>query len=163
MKRATKDSLPTGVCVKVKHLRPRYDNLEEWLTCDTHCLVTRRGRVFIGSGDSRRVFHYSASEWANPFPVKQHGLEASLELYEEHLEKLLKEEERMERFRKLTEMTEIGCFCDPEALCHRDIILAKLKEVVGREEPSPVTKKVKELEDRLSTLQHEIASSFGEQ
>ena len=42
-----KRRLPKGVCVKVKSLRPRFDNLREWNNTDDHILVTRRGRVFI--------------------------------------------------------------------------------------------------------------------
>lgn len=116
-----------GVCVKVKHLRPNYPNLKEWLKWDTHCLVTRRGRVFI---DSKEVFHYPESEWANPFSVKEYGLEKCLQLYREHLDELLTNPERLARFMKLAEMTEIGCFCEPGAPCHRDVILEVLNALL---------------------------------
>lgn len=123
MKRG-RESSPKGVCVKVKHLRPTYDDLCEWLACESHVLVTRKGRVFIKG----EIFHYPGSEWANPFPVKEYGLEQSLELYEQHLTQLLRTPAVRERFSVLRDATEIGCFCEPGARCHRDVILTRLNE-----------------------------------
>lgn len=116
---------PKGVCVKVKHLRPKYANLQDWLACDTHSLVTRHGRIFIGK--EKQIFHYPASEWANPFTVKEYGLEECLNLYRQHLDTLLARDEAcLARFKALAEMTQIGCFCEPGSPCHRDVILEKL-------------------------------------
>lgn len=67
-----------GVCVKIKSLRPVYNNLEDWLRDGENELVTRGGRIFIGSGDNRRVFHYPRSPWANPFSVQDYVLEECL-------------------------------------------------------------------------------------
>lgn len=64
-------SFPVGVCVKVKHLRPKYQNLKEWLETESHVLVCRSGRIFI----NKEIFHYKQHEFANPFPVKEHGLD----------------------------------------------------------------------------------------
>ena len=123
-----------GVSVKVKHLRPRWTDLRAWLACDTHHLATRHGRVFIGSGDAKEVFHYSASEWANPFTVKEHGLAKSLRLYREHLNQLLCNDDALARFLQMgKKTTEIGCFCDPGADCHREIIVEKLNELLHGE------------------------------
>lgn len=35
------------VNVSVKHIRPEYDNLREWLEEESHLYVGRKGRVFI--------------------------------------------------------------------------------------------------------------------
>ena len=63
---------PKRQCVKVKYMRKdkKGDNLEEWCSDPKNELCTRRGRVFIGSGDSKRVYHYTQSEWCNPYKVK---------------------------------------------------------------------------------------------
>ena len=135
MKRgSSQPSLPTAVCVKVKFLRPRHDNRREWLECEDHHLATRHGRVFIGSGEDKYVYHYKSSEWANPFTVKQHGLDKSLKLFSEHLDTLLEDEEVRARFRRLADMSEIGCFCNPGDRCHREVILSKLSDLLQAEE-----------------------------
>lgn len=122
-------TLPKGVCVKVSSLRPRYSDLEHWLQDPKHTLVTRHGRVFIGSGEAKHVFPYKGSEWANPFTVKEYGLDESLRLYEEYLTKKLGDPKMLKKFKELKEFEEIGCFCDPGDNCHRDVILKKLREV----------------------------------
>jgi hypothetical protein len=120
-------NMPIGVCVKVSSLRPQYTDLEDWLKNKKHVLVCRGGRVFIGSGEKKRVFHYSGSEFANPFKVQEHGLDNSLRLFTTHLDCILEDPKCRERFLKLAECEEVGCFCEPNARCHRDIILAKIK------------------------------------
>ena len=120
---------PEGVCVKVKYLRPEYDNLEEWMSNPKNILVTRHGRVFIGNGDSKKVFHYKGSKWCNPFTVKEHGLEKCIKLYQEYLNEMLKHEQNIEEFLMLKEVSQIGCFCEPGSVCHRDVIINKLKEL----------------------------------
>ena len=122
--------LPLGVCVKVASLRPAYSDLESWLRNEKNVLVCRSGRVFIGKGTAKHVFHYRSSEWANPFTVKDHGLDESLRLFREHLDKLLLDAPVRERFISLAEAEHIGCFCDPGAKCHRDVILEKLKSLI---------------------------------
>ena len=74
------------VCVKVKYLRiNNCDNFEQWLKEENDLYCGRHGRIFIGSGESKRIFHYKASKLANPFPVKTHGLDECLRLFEQHL------------------------------------------------------------------------------
>ena len=125
-------SLPKGVSVKVKFLRPRgYDNLREWMSND-RILVTRHGRIFI----DKEIFHYPASCWANPYKVgtktDQYSLEESLKKYEDYLRYLLEDSENYEdylhEFLTLQYAKEIGCFCDEGQPCHRNIILKLLKE-----------------------------------
>lgn len=66
--------VPNRQCVKVKYLRKNTDcdNLEEWCSNPKNYLCTRRGRVFIGSvkQGNQRVYHYSQSEWHNPYKVE---------------------------------------------------------------------------------------------
>ena len=44
------------VNVKVKFIRPGYDNLEEWLKGENNYYVGRHGRIFIGSKNEKRIF-----------------------------------------------------------------------------------------------------------
>lgn len=114
------------MCVKVASLRPAYDDLKSWLDNEKHTLVCRGGRVFI----KKRVFHYRASEFANPYKVKHHGLDQALRLYEAHLNALLEDPACRRRFLALADYEQLGCFCDPNAQCHRDVIIAKLKQLL---------------------------------
>src|SRR3989304_9746453 len=110
-KRARNDNcrkLPVGVCVKVDNLRPQFSDLEAWLKDKRHALVCRGGRVFIGSGATKHVFYYPTSEFANPFKVKEYGLDKSLQLFEEHLDKLLEEPGFKSRFLGLADFEELG-------------------------------------------------------
>mmetsp|Transcript_32436 Transcript_32436/g.71662 ORF Transcript_32436/g.71662 Transcript_32436/m.71662 type:complete len:163 (+) Transcript_32436:84-572(+) len=53
----------TVVNVKVQHLRPRYQNLQEWMLDDDHIYIGRKGVVFI---DGKR-FPAEDSLFCNPF------------------------------------------------------------------------------------------------
>ena len=56
----------TLVCnVKVKNIRPEYDNLKEWMYNSDNVYIGRKGIVFI---DGER-FPKSDSIWANPFKI----------------------------------------------------------------------------------------------
>lgn len=132
-------SLPKPVCVKVESLRKRgYPDLRAWIQNDPkrHLLVTRRGRVFVTTRSSsnppkKEVFTYPASEWANPYPVgKRFSLPDSLNLYSDHLDRLLRDPTVRRRFlSQLIQGTEIGCFCLDPKECHTRIILEKLQKI----------------------------------
>ena len=63
--------VPNRQCVKVKYLRKiNCTNLEEWVNNPNNCLCTRRGRIFITSGNDKRIYHYPQSEWHNPYKVE---------------------------------------------------------------------------------------------
>ena len=128
-KRKIEKKAPIGVCVKVSSLRPRHPDLEAWMKNNKHELVCRHGRVFVGSGETKHVFHYPTHEFSNPFTVKEYGLEECLRLFENHLTEMLKDESVRKRFQQLGECEEIGCFCNPGSKCHRDVILRKLNAI----------------------------------
>ena len=132
-------TFPVGVCVGVKHLRPKSDNLREWMAKSGNILVLRRGRVFIkdkSSGESK-VFTYKESPWANPFQASKskYTLEEALEKFTEHLDKLLENPKTRKDFLELRNAKELGCFCEPGEKCHRDIIIKKLKKLLSKTPP----------------------------
>lgn len=122
-------TLPVRTCVKVDSLRKMsrpYQDLEEWCAVPGNYLAARNGRVFIGSGEDKHIFHYPKSPLCNPFKVtKETPLEESLRLYEEHLRNNVPKEEIL----KLLEYSAIGCFCKIGSGCHVDIILKYLREL----------------------------------
>lgn len=71
------------VNVKVAHIRPRWNNLEEWCNYKRNVYIGRAGIVFITDSDGHRArYPPKASIWANPYTVKEYGLEQALVKYE---------------------------------------------------------------------------------
>ena len=70
--------MTTIVNVKVKNIRPKYDNLSDWMKNTQNEYIGRSGVVFI----NKERFPKKSSQWANPFTVKTEGRDKCLELYE---------------------------------------------------------------------------------
>jgi hypothetical protein len=121
---------PTGVCLKVKYLRPDFQDLREWCKDPDNVLVIRNGRVFVTDPITKKktVFSYPASPWCNPYKLTEYSLDDSLRLYEEHLDGIILV--KKEEFLKLLSAKRIGCYCEPGDRCHRDVIIKKLKSLV---------------------------------
>jgi hypothetical protein len=53
-------TIPTTQCLKVASLRKKYGDknidLEKWMAMPNNLYTGRRGRIFIGSGDEKRIF-----------------------------------------------------------------------------------------------------------
>lgn len=114
------------VNVKVKYLRPRYDNLEEWCQRKNHCYIGRRGIVFI----NKERYPKKDSPWCNPYKIGKHTREEVLEMYETHLRELLEDEDTLDEFKQL-KGKRLGCWCvEPgkDIQCHGHIILKVLNE-----------------------------------
>lgn len=115
------------VNVKVRYIRPRYNNLEEWCQKKNHVYIARKGIVFI---DGER-YPKKDSKWCNPYKVgKDMTREESLKLYRRHLREMLKDEENLQEF-LLLKGKKLGCWCkedDKEIACHGDIILHYLNK-----------------------------------
>ena len=114
------------VCVNVKDIRPKYQNLKEWIEDPNHEYIARGGPVFIGG--ARYPKHDSV--WANPFKVGRDGTrEEIIELYRQHIQQKLDSNEiTREQLEALRGKT-LGCWCKPEP-CHGDILLEFLGEVL---------------------------------
>jgi hypothetical protein len=121
--------MTTTQCLKVASLRKETNDqtitLEKWLKNPNNVYVGRRGRIFIGQGDEKVIFHYKGSKYANPYKVgKKEGeytLEESIKLYEKYLaDNNLIEEIKVELKGK-----NLGCFCDQKGQCHAKV-LAKI-------------------------------------
>lgn len=87
--------------------------------------VGRRGRIFIGQGDEKRIFHYKGSKYSNPYKVgKKEGeytLEESIKLYE----KYIVDNNLIETIKIELKSKNLGCFCDQKGQCHAKV-LAKI-------------------------------------
>lgn len=126
------------VCVKVANIRPKYNNLREWMEDSNNVYIGRRGIVFI---DGKR-FPPRDSIWANSFKIDTEKRindgtrEEVLEKYEDCLRKILKKNPVMVNELLDLKNKRLGCWCHSlkfselggQAFCHGDILMKLLKE-----------------------------------
>ena len=104
------------VNVKVKYIRPKYDNLRDWTEDPNNVYIGRGKIVFI---DGVR-YPPKASIWANPF--KKGSREVVCNQYREYLRGQIKNGDITEEDLLSLKGKNLGCWCKPEQ-CHGDIIV----------------------------------------
>ena len=115
------------VNVKVKYIRPQFQNLKEWTQDPNNVYIGRPGIVFI---DKER-FPKKGSIWANPFKVSvKLTRKDSLEKYEIYIREKIETEAVYKELLQLNGKN-LGCWCKPEE-CHGDILLKILKEALDK-------------------------------
>ena len=111
--------MTTVVNVKVVNIRPRYQNLREWMDDDANVYVGRPGVVFI---DKVRFPKSANSIWANPFKIGRDGdRDQVLFKFREYIINKLENDELLRNELKTLKGKTLGCWCHPEK-CHGDII-----------------------------------------
>ena len=103
--------IPKVVNVKVKHLRPEYQNLQEWLDASPD-------HVYIGRDMSVYVKGAKGSKWKNPFTIKKSG--SAEEACRKYREYILNTPSLRYSLNELEGKT-LGCWCAPAA-CHGNIL-----------------------------------------
>jgi hypothetical protein len=122
--------MTTVVAVNVNKIRPKYNNLREWLQDDNNVYIGRNGRIFITEDGEKNIFHYPKSKWHNPYkPSKTLTLDEVLDLYSQYLDEMLMDEANMKEFLQLKGKV-LGCWCKPNK-CHGDIIISKLNSLIN--------------------------------
>ena len=111
--------------VKVKSIRPEYNNLKEWMEDSNNVYIGRRGIVFI---DGRR-FPEQNSKWCNPFKIKNISREKSLKMFKENILEKIKEDPDKYNIEELRGKN-LGCWCHPE-ICHGDILMELIDQFNG--------------------------------
>lgn len=114
---------PVRECVKVKYMRPAYSDLRAWLANDKNVLVCRRSRVLIDG----QIFCYPDHPLANPYTVKEWGLDECLAQYAIYIKDFDREVLALSG-------KHIGCFCDLSDKCHCDVIIRRWHEL---NDPTP--------------------------
>ena len=122
--------MTTVVSVKVKHIRPAYDNLKEWMA-DPQNVYIGRGRIVFIDGER---YPPDDSVWANPFKIDRDGTrDEVLAKYRKYIVKKIDEGLRDELL--ALEGKRIGCWClgdgsasqnalsDTKIVCHGQIIV----------------------------------------
>jgi len=110
------------VNVKVNCIRPKYNNLEEWMADPNNVYIGRKGVVFING--QRYPKHDSI--WHNPFKINQtNSREDVLQKYELYIRSKL--DDNMLNMLLDLEGKNLGCWCAPEP-CHGHILVKLIDE-----------------------------------
>lgn len=109
---------------KVKYIRPKYNNLKEWMDDPDNVYIGRKGIVFI---DGKRFPSFS-SKFANPYKVGKNGNRKEvIEKYKKYMSHKIEKDESLLSELLLLKGKNLGCWCHPEA-CHGDVLLKLIQE-----------------------------------
>jgi len=109
----------TVVNVKVKNIRPQYQNLNDWMADPNNVYIGRAGVVFI---DGVRCPN-KASIWANPFKIDKDGTrEECLTKYRGYMMARLMNEPGLIQKLLALQGHRLGCWCHPEP-CHGNVLI----------------------------------------
>ena len=104
---------------KVKFIRPKYNNLEEWMNDENNIYIGRKGVVFI---DNIR-FPQNSSNFANPYKIGKDGTREEILLkYKNYIVNKLNNNKDLVIELLSLKGKKLGCWCCPE-MCHGDILL----------------------------------------
>jgi len=110
--------------VRVANIRPKYDNLREWIDNSNHVYIGRAGIVFI---DGQR-YPKKSSIWANPFKINaDNDRNDVLEKYELYIREILDNDPNMVKKLLKLKGKKLGCWCKPNR-CHGDILFKLIDE-----------------------------------
>ena len=118
------------VNVKVAFIRPKYNNLKEWINDENNIYIGRERVVLIKNNNGKNErFPKVKSIFSNPFKIGKNGnREEVIKKYKKYLiEKLKNDLIFRKEFIKLKGKN-LGCWCHPEK-CHGDVLLKILKKV----------------------------------
>lgn len=110
------------VSVKVNHIRPKYNDLKEWMNDPNNVYIGRRGIVFV---DGERYPKHD-SVWANPYKIDR--LNTRISVINKYRHYILNKLDRGEiSYDELLELKgkKLGCWCkDTEYIpCHGDVLV----------------------------------------
>lgn len=105
------------VNVKVINIRPKYNNLEEWINDKNNVYIGRKGVIFINNVR----YPKENSIWHNPFKIDENNDRISvIKKYKKYIIKKINDENLLDELMKLKNK-KLGCWCSPEA-CHGDVL-----------------------------------------
>ena len=111
--------------VKVQFIRPKYNNLKEWMQDDKNVYIGRAGIVFI---DNER-YPKENSIWCNPFKIGKDGdRDDVINKYEKYIKGLLKKNSKLVESLQMLKGKNLGCWCAPDK-CHGHVLLKIMKEL----------------------------------
>ena len=118
--------MTTIVNVKVKHIRPTYNTLQDWMTHPQHEYIGRCGIVFI----NKERFPKKTSLFHNPFKIdKDNTREDVIKKYKKYIKQKIKNDNKFKNELLNLKNKNLGCWCHPEP-CHGDVLLKIIKKIV---------------------------------
>lgn len=125
--------------VKVKNIRPEFNNLKEWSEDNNNVYIGRKGIVFITTEEgTKERYPKKNSIWANPFKLtKENSIEEVLENYESYIKERLEYDENLVKKLKKLKKKNLGCWCVPMTIndykeidmcCHGQILMKLCKK-----------------------------------
>ena len=124
----TKDTIVVNV--HVANIRPKYDNLKEWISNRNHVYIGHRGVVFI---DHHRFPKTQLNYWTNPFLIDRsidpNGSNRNevMKKYKKYITKKIIDENLYKELAKLKGKT-LGCWCKP-LKCHGDVLVSLIEKL----------------------------------
>lgn len=116
--------------VKVASIRPKYNNLREWIADTNNVYIGRKGVILLPNPETGKQerFPKSDSIWANPYKISGgESRETVISKYETYIrDRLKKEPGLLAELAKLRGKT-LGCWCKPEG-CHGDVLISLLND-----------------------------------
>ena len=104
---------------KVKYIRPKYDNLKQWIEDPNNVYVGRGGVVFV---EGKR-FPSHSSVFSNPFKIGEDGTrDEVLAKYRDYMYRELCNSPQLQAELWKLRGKNLGCWCAPEP-CHANILL----------------------------------------
>lgn len=105
--------------VKVTNIRPKYNNLKEWVKDPNNVYIGRAGIVFI---DNER-FPKEASIFANPYKIDKDGnRDEVITKYKKYILNKISSDDTFAKELSSIKGKVLGCWCKPEK-CHGDVLL----------------------------------------
>ena len=120
--------------VKVKYIRPEYNNLKEWCEDEKNEYIGRKGIVFI----NKERYPKNDSIWANPFKVGKDGdIDEILKKYKKYIKKKIEDEDLFDELLALKDKN-LGCWCvdrtihsynECDNVCHGQVLMRLIDRV----------------------------------
>lgn len=127
---------PNVVNVKVKYIRPKYNNLKEWMNDPDNVYIGRKGILLLPDEKGNKLrYPPQDSMWANPFKVANENERGDcIQKYKLYLQqKIDKGEITVSDLEKLNGKN-IGCWCkepNKEIGCHGDVIVEMFNKYIN--------------------------------
>lgn len=113
------------VNVKVAHIRPQYQNLEEWMNDPNNIYIGRKRIIFI---DGKRFPPYD-SKFANPYKINIDGnRETIIAKYEKYIRDNIDNGIITKSDLLTLKGKTLGCWCKPH-ICHGDILIKIISDM----------------------------------
>lgn len=127
--------MTTVVSVRVKDIRPKWNDLREWMADSDNVYIGRRGIILLDCGTGRKErFPAVDSIWANPFKIgNELTREDVIKKYEMYIRAKIEKDGLHGELGKLRGK-KLGCWCCP-SLCHGDVLVKLLAEGLS---PPPI-------------------------